>query len=77
MLALTFANESDYDKVREDDRFDLTDLVDFAPGKPITLRLKHADGTTEDIVCNHTYNPAQIGWFSAGSALNLIKRQNA
>lgn len=77
MLGLTFNNEADYDKIREDDRFDLIDLKKFAPGKPLTLRLKHSDGTHEDIVCNHTYNEQQIGWFRAGSALNLIKQQNA
>ena len=77
MLGLTFANEADYDLIREDDSFDLIDLKDFAPGKPLTLVAKHADGSEDTIVCNHTYNSQQIDWFRAGSALNLIKQQNA
>jgi aconitate hydratase len=77
MLGLTFANENDYDLIQEDDRFDLVDLVDFAPGKPLTLHVRHADGSTHDIVCNHSYNEQQIEWFKAGSALNLIKLQQA
>jgi len=77
MLALTFSNESDYDKIREDDTFNFVDLVEFAPGKPLTIELAHADGTTEHLVVNHTYNAQQIEWFRAGSALNLIKQQQA
>lgn len=77
MLGLTFANESDYDLILEDDRFDLVDLVDFAPGKPLTLHVRHADGSSHDIACNHSYNEQQIEWFKAGSALNLIKQQQA
>jgi aconitate hydratase len=77
MLALTFANENDYDKIQEDDRLSLIDLKDFAPAKDITLRLRHADGSTDDIICNHTYNEQQIEWYKAGSALNLIKLENA
>lgn len=77
MLGLTFANESDYDLILEDDRFDLVDLVDFAPGKPLTLHVRHANGSSHDIVCNHSYNEQQIEWFKAGSALNLIKQQQA
>ena len=76
MLGLTFANPSDYDKIQEDDTIETLDLNDFAPGKPITLRFTHADGTSDDINCNHTYNEQQIGWFKAGSALNLIKEAN-
>lgn len=76
MLALTFANEADYDKILEDDQIDFADLKDFAPGKPLTLVLNHADGSSESIKVNHTYNDGQIGWFKAGSALNLIKLQN-
>lgn len=75
MLALTFQNEADYDLFREDDAIDFVDLVDFAPGKPLTLVLKHADGSQDTILVNHTYNDQQIGWFRAGSALNLIKLQ--
>jgi aconitate hydratase len=77
MLGLTFATESDYDKIKEDDTFNFIDLESFAPGKPLTLELIHADGTTEKIMLNHTYNAQQIEWFRAGSALNLIKMQNA
>ena len=77
MLALTFQNESDYDKILEDDTIDLIDLKEFAPGKPITLKLTHSDGSEETIVANHSYNEGQIQWFREGSALNLIKKQNA
>jgi aconitate hydratase len=75
MLALTFQNEADYDLFQENDAIDFVDLVDFAPGKPLTLVLKHADGTQDTVQANHTYNDQQIGWFRAGSALNLIKLQ--
>jgi aconitate hydratase len=75
MLALTFANEADYDKIREDDRIDFTDLTAFAPGKPLTLVFKHSDGSSDIILCNHSYNAQQIEWFKAGSALNLIRAQ--
>lgn len=76
MLGLTFANEADYDKIKEDDTFDFIDLKDFAPGKPLIIVAKHADGSEDTIVTNHTYNAGQIEWFKAGSALNLIKKQN-
>ncbi len=76
MLALTFSDKADYDKIQEDDRFTTLDLREFAPGKPITLEVKHADGSSERIVCNHSYNENQIEWFKAGSALNLIRQQN-
>ena len=72
MLALTFANEADYDKIKEDDTFNFVDLTSFAPGKPLTIEITHIDGAVEDILVNHTYNDSQIGWFKAGSALNLI-----
>lgn len=72
MLALTFANEADYDKIQEDDTINFTNLTDFAPGVPLTLEFNHADGSTDVIIANHTYNEGQIGWFVAGSALNLI-----
>ncbi len=72
MLALTFANEADYDKIQENDSIDFIDLVDFAPGKPLSLVFTHADGTKDTILANHSYNDSQIGWFVAGSALNLI-----
>ena len=77
MLGLTFANESDYDKILEDDTFDFSDLRDFAPGKQLTLDVTHADGSTDKIMLNHTYNDAQIEWFKEGSALNLIKKESA
>ena len=75
MLGLTFANESDYDKIQEDDTFNFVDLNEFAPGKPLTLEVVHADGSKDNILLNHTYNASQIEWFEAGSALNLIKQQ--
>jgi aconitate hydratase len=74
MLALTFANPADYDKVQEDDSIDIKGLGTFAPGVPLTVVLNHADGTTDEFAVNHTYNEGQIGWFKAGSALNLIKQ---
>ncbi|WBO85301.1 MULTISPECIES: aconitate hydratase [Hymenobacter] len=73
MLALTFANKADYDLVEEDDTFDILGLTEFAPGKPLQIRLHHADGDTDLITVNHTYNEGQIEWFKAGSALNLIR----
>lgn len=76
MLGLTFANEADYDKIQEDDTFNFVDLVDFAPKKQLTLEVVHANGSKDMIMLNHTYNEAQIEWFKAGSALNLIKLQN-
>lgn len=75
MLALTFAAPGDYDKIREDDAMDITGLDDFQPGKPLTLTLHHADGTSEAIAVNHSYNAAQIAWYRAGGALNLIRQQ--
>jgi aconitate hydratase len=75
MLALTFANEVDYDKFQETDSVDFVDLTDFAPSKPLTLVLTHADGSQDSVVVNHTYNEQQIAWFKAGSALNLIKQE--
>ena len=77
MLGLTFANETDYDKIQEDDTFNFIDLVDFAPGKQLAMEIVHATGSKETIQLNHTYNQSQIEWFRAGSALNLIKSQNA
>jgi aconitate hydratase len=73
MLALTFANKDDYDKIQEDDTIDIIGLQNFEPGKPLTIVLHHKDGSTEQILANHSYNKAQIEWFKAGSALNLIK----
>ena len=76
MLGLTFANEADYDLIQEDDTFNFTDIADFSPGKPLTIVLRHGDGSEDTIVVNHTYNDAQIEWYRKGSALNLIKEQN-
>ena len=77
MLALTFANENDYDLIQEDDTFNFTDLENFAPDKPLTIEIVHVDGSKDIIKANHTYNESQIKWFKAGSALNLIASQNA
>jgi aconitate hydratase len=77
MLALTFSDEADYDKIQEDDTFNLVDLESFAPEKPVVVELVHADGSKEQIKTIHTYNEQQIEWFKAGSALNLIKLHNA
>ena len=75
MLGLTFADKSDYEKIQEDDTFDFVDLDQFAADKPLTLAVNHADGSTDEIICKHTYNDTQIEWFKAGSALNLISAQ--
>ena len=77
MLGITFANEADYDLIQEDDTFNFVDLKDFAPGKQITVEVVHADGSKDTIMANHTYNAQQIEWFKEGSALNLIKKENA
>ena len=70
MLALTFADKTDYDKIREDDRISITGLKAFAPSSQFTVTLRHADGTEESFLADHTYNETQINWFRAGSALN-------
>lgn len=75
MLALTFVNAEDYDKIQEDDTFDFINLESFAPNTPLQILITHADGTTDTILANHTYNEQQIGWFKAGSALNLIAEE--
>lgn len=77
MLGLTFDNENDYDLIQEDDTFNFVDIADFAPGKQLTLEIVHANGNKDTIKVNHTYNESQIGWFKEGSALNVIKRENA
>ena len=77
MLALTFANKADYDKIQEDDSIDVVGLTSFAPGTPLTLVLTHKDGSTDSIEANHTYNQQQIEWFKAGGALNIIRKQVA
>ncbi|MES2850745.1 MAG: aconitate hydratase [Bacteroidota bacterium] len=77
MLGLTFANKEDYDKIQEDDTIDINGLTSFEAGKPLSLTLHHADGNSEIIQVNHTYNEQQIEWFKAGGALNIIRRQFA
>jgi len=74
LLALTFVDKSDYDKVREDDRISILGLTKFAPGKRLTVKLHHSDGNTDEFEATHTYNQTQILWFKAGSALNDMKR---
>jgi aconitate hydratase len=76
MLALTFQNKEDYSKIRENDKLSITGLKEFEAGKPLTILLNHANGTSEKILANHTYNAAQIEWFKAGSALNMIRKSN-
>ncbi len=77
MLALTFADKADYDKVQEDDNIDIETLTSFAPGKPLRVELNHSDGTSDIIEVNHTYNEQQIEWFKAGGALNVIRSEFA
>lgn len=77
MLALTFANKEDYDKILEDDTISIKGLTSFAPGKPLTVMLNHKDGSKDEIPVNHTYNEQQIEWFRAGGALNVIRAQFA
>lgn len=75
MLAMTFANKEDYERIREDDTIDVSGLTTFAPGRHFIITLRHSDGTSERITANHSYNRNQIEWFKAGSALNLIRKQ--
>lgn len=75
MLALTFANPADYDKVQENDSIDILGLTTFAPGQSLTVVFNHADGSKDAIVVNHTYNDAQVEWFKEGGALNIIRKQ--
>ncbi|MFN8275849.1 MAG: aconitate hydratase [Chitinophagales bacterium] len=77
MLALTFANKADYEKIQEDDTFDIIGLTAFAPNTPLQLAIHHSNGTTETIEVNHTYNAQQIEWFKAGGALNIIRKHAA
>jgi aconitate hydratase len=77
MLALTFANKEDYDKVQEDDVIDIVGLTDFKPGKPLAVVLHHKDDTSDIISVTHTYNEQQIEWFKAGGALNIIRKKFA
>ncbi|HUX96969.1 MAG TPA: aconitate hydratase [Bacteroidales bacterium] len=77
ILPLTFNEKSDYDKVRETDRIDITGLNELAPGKNVVIILNHPDGTTDEIIAKHTCNDSQIEWFRAGGALNLIRKSNS
>ncbi|GDX47286.1 aconitate hydratase [Bacteroidota bacterium] len=77
MLALTFADKNDYEKIQEDDILDIIGITAFAPGTPLTIILNHRDGSSEEIKVNHTYNENQIEWFKAGAALNIIRRELA
>ena len=77
MLALTFANKEDYDKVLEDDSIDINGLTSFAPGTSLIVVLNHKNGSQDAILVNHTYNEQQIEWFKAGGALNVIRSQFA
>ena len=74
MLALTFANKDDYDKIQEDDTVDITGLTTFAPNTPLTIVLHHTDGSSDEILANHSYNAQQIEWFKEGGALNIIRK---
>jgi aconitate hydratase len=73
VLALTFADPADYDRIQEDDRLSIVGLSDMQQGKPLRCTISHADGRSEEIMLKHSYNPAQIEWFKAGSALNLMR----
>jgi aconitate hydratase len=77
MLGITFNNEADYDLIQENDTFNFVDLKNFASGKQISIEVVHEDGSKDTILANHTYNEQQIEWFKEGSALNLIKKENA
>jgi aconitate hydratase len=77
MLALTFVDKTDYDKILEDDSIDINGLTTFEPGTALTITLNHADGSRHVIKVQHTYNQQQIEWFKAGAALNIIRKQVA
>jgi aconitate hydratase len=75
MLALTFENKNDYNKIREDDCFSIVGMKDFKPGKTLTIVLSHTDKSFESFLVNHTFNDLQIRWYQAGSALNYLKNK--
>ena len=75
MLALTFTNKDDYNKIQEHDLLSVVGLDGFAPGKPLQVIVKHEDGTEDSFLASHTYNEMQIGWFKVGGALNTFKKQ--
>ena len=72
LLALTFTDEADYDRIREDDRISLTGLADIKPGEPVQCTVSHSDGTSESLELQHSYSESQLEWFRLGSALNLF-----
>ena len=72
LLALTFSDDADYERIREDDRISVLDLAQMAPGRPIECRVMHADGTMESLELRHSFSERQLEWFRAGSALNLV-----
>jgi aconitate hydratase len=74
IIPLTFVNPSDYEKFREDDKISITGLDKLAPGRNISVTIKHSDGTDEEIETRHTMSEQQIEWFRAGSALNKIAK---
>jgi aconitate hydratase len=76
VLTLTFMRKDDYDKIKEDDRIDVTGLAEFTDGSQFTITLTHTDGTKEKFLANHSYNESQIEWFKEGSALNIIRKSN-
>ena len=75
ILALTFSNPDDYNKIQEDDKISLIGLNSIEPHKPVKCLIKHKDGTNIEISLNHSYNKSQIEWFKAGSALNVLKNK--
>ena len=75
ILALTFENSNDYEKIKEDDKISILGLTDFEPDKPFECKLQHSDGNSEKIILKHSYNSSQIEWFIAGSALNVLKNK--
>ena len=75
MLALTFSDKEDYNKIKEDDNIDIIGLTHFTPGVPLQMTFNHTDETSDIIQVNHTYNKQQIEWFKAGAALNIIRRE--
>lgn len=77
ILPLTFANAADYDLIEATDTITVRDLGKLTTGKPVNVTITHTDGSTVDIVCNHTMNAEQIGWFKAGSALNALNAKAA
>ena len=72
LLALTFSDPSEYDRIREDDRVNLIGLKEITPGKPVECVVNHSDGTSETLYLNHTFSEPQLAWFRLGSALNLF-----